>query len=1152
MNEPLSVSVRFLRLSSRLRRAVGLLLVALAALPVLAAPPDDLPPEARIPLKDIAAAETAASTDATPLVPGSEVARLVDEARSLFDARDYPRAAARLDEALQKGGDRTYEVLYWLAMTKMQLGRFGEARLNAELATRLQPDGVDAHFLLGALLIQQGKPLEAARHFRSVTLAADEAINNPRVTAAYYRLGDCLAELGRLAAAVEAYRQFDLRIWDTHREHRQADEVVPILKLHPQGTLESRLDLLARLNQPERRVEAAAEAHELQPDNTFVTRLYIAALLDSDQAAKALAVCRELDERDSAGVIDLAVRAARQSDELAPLIDAFVGDVSEPARRARAERMLAVLRAQGAWDATAALGQKLLEAAPDDAQIAWTTAFAEWHAGKRDAAMERLAAWLSQSKRPELPVTWLARWMQPAADGTKESDGSATPGEGATAALIAGLRASFEGQAARAATLFELALKRDPKLIEAPLASGVLALERYDWPTAEQAAQTALAVDDESAAAHFILGMAQSGLDENEDAAQSLRKAIRLDGDVPLYPQRLAELYERIGELRSAQRYYNEVLALEPTNERALQHLVAVYLADDKGELATAQVKQAEQNGASADAIRRLRTMLRFSASNPREVTPLREQRYGPAHLAALRQQFAEHPDDLWTGRELALALRLNGEVDEAAKIAHTLQDRHPNDELLRRLASQIALARLDFERAIELTATLAQRYPNRFATQLEYANALLSATRPDDARRVLAALLEHVDNDAQRGVIRDRMLVSFYKFRDFAGALQEVDAWREKSPDDVTLLQQRIQLLILSGRTEDALAAAEAWLDAAPADPQRRELYTSIAVEVGAFDKVLKQVEEWRKGAPSDAALLRLQIQVLLAAKKGDEALTLARDLSPQNWEEFIRRRMWIAQAEGVRGNVDASLHEYESLLDEQLVKRSPFEEALERQMIALLVDAQQYDRGLELCARWKEAAENDDPARVARTLVYQRQLYYAAGRTDDYIRVMERLLELLPGDAGLMNDLGYSLVDSGRDLERATNLIRRAVSEFPLNAAFLDSLGWAYYKRSRFADAVTYLQRATQLEDGQDAVLYDHLADAQYCVGDRDAALAAWKQALELAKSGKGVDAALGPAAGEKLRASVEAKIAALEAGDSPEVAPVIAEPVEESMRE
>jgi len=62
-------------------------------------------------------------------------------------------------------------------------------------------------------------------------------------------------------------------------------------------------------------------------------------------------------------------------------------------------------------------------------------------------------------------------------------------------------------------------------------------------------------------------------------------------------------------------------------------------------------------------------------------------------------------------------------------------------------------------------------------------------------------------------------------------------------------------------------------------------------------------------------------------------------------------------------------------------------------------------------------------------------------------------------------MNSMGYILADSGLDIMRGLRLCRKAVDAKPNSAAYLDSLGWAYYKSGEVAEARTWLRRALDL---------------------------------------------------------------------------------------
>ena len=59
--------------------------------------------------------------------------------------------------------------------------------------------------------------------------------------------------------------------------------------------------------------------------------------------------------------------------------------------------------------------------------------------------------------------------------------------------------------------------------------------------------------------------------------------------------------------------------------------------------------------------------------------------------------------------------------------------------------------------------------------------------------------------------------------------------------------------------------------------------------------------------------------------------------------------------------------------------------------------------------------------------------------------------------------------------------------------------------FKKGDYAQAVKYLRQAADDEDGQDAVIYDHLGDALWKLGEAGEAKAAWQKALELLENPK-----------------------------------------------
>jgi len=61
-------------------------------------------------------------------------------------------------------------------------------------------------------------------------------------------------------------------------------------------------------------------------------------------------------------------------------------------------------------------------------------------------------------------------------------------------------------------------------------------------------------------------------------------------------------------------------------------------------------------------------------------------------------------------------------------------------------------------------------------------------------------------------------------------------------------------------------------------------------------------------------------------------------------------------------------------------------------------------------------------------------------------------------------LNSLGYILADCDVDLDRAEELCKKALSFLPNYYAYLDSLGWIYYKKGNLKLAKKYLKKAYQ----------------------------------------------------------------------------------------
>jgi tetratricopeptide (TPR) repeat protein len=93
--------------------------------------------------------------------------------------------------------------------------------------------------------------------------------------------------------------------------------------------------------------------------------------------------------------------------------------------------------------------------------------------------------------------------------------------------------------------------------------------------------------------------------------------------------------------------------------------------------------------------------------------------------------------------------------------------------------------------------------------------------------------------------------------------------------------------------------------------------------------------------------------------------------------------------------------------------------------------------------------------------------------------------------------------LADRGTRLPEALKLIRKAVEIEPMNGAYLDSLGWIYFKLGNYELAEENLRQAVD-RDQTDPTVHDHLGDLYEKTGRIRLAAAQWELSLsEYAKA-------------------------------------------------
>ncbi|MDE2216784.1 MAG: tetratricopeptide repeat protein [Planctomycetota bacterium] len=132
---------------------------------------------------------------------------------------------------------------------------------------------------------------------------------------------------------------------------------------------------------------------------------------------------------------------------------------------------------------------------------------------------------------------------------------------------------------------------------------------------------------------------------------------------------------------------------------------------------------------------------------------------------------------------------------------------------------------------------------------------------------------------------------------------------------------------------------------------------------------------------------------------------------------------------------------------------------------------------------------------------------LYYEDKKFDRVEEELEMALKIDPEFHEANNFLGYLFLEDNKNLDEAMALINKAVKAQPKNGAYLDSLGWAYYKKAQAEGRNDYLSKALQklmeaVQLLEEPDIYEHIGDVNYSLGHWDRASDFWGKAQALYK--------------------------------------------------
>ena len=196
-------------------------------------------------------------------------------------------------------------------------------------------------------------------------------------------------------------------------------------------------------------------------------------------------------------------------------------------------------------------------------------------------------------------------------------------------------------------------------------------------------------------------------------------------------------------------------------------------------------------------------------------------------------------------------------------------------------------------------------------------------------------------------------------------------------------------------------------------------------------------------------------------------------------------------AYVEGEMGRVDEAVKQLQSLM-----KNTPADRELYLSLAQVYSQAKQFteaEQAVDKALGYSSNPEEQEYSRFLLGSIYERQKKYDLAEEQ-----FKKVLAADPLNASAANYLGYMLADRGVRLEESLKYIQKAVELEPNNGAYLDSLGWAYYKMSRYELAAPHLEKAARLMSN-DPTVHEHLGHLYLQMGKEGLAEQEWERALK-----------------------------------------------------
>ena len=577
---------------------------------------------------------------------------------------------------------------------------------------------------------------------------------------------------------------------------------------------------------------------------------------------------------------------------------------------------------------------------------------------------------------------------------------------------------------------------------------------------------------------------------------EAYKKAYALDPKSQVIGERLAEMYWKAQRIRDAVAEAQEILKRDPDNVQSRRLLGRIYLRS-LGDVSATNGQPETVNR----AIEQYREINRLDPSDTESALWLaRLYRLKNDHDKAeqvLRGILKSDPENEPAIEQLTQLLMDEGKSAEAVTLLEGITAHSPSPVLLDLLGDAytqthgLAKAEQAYRKAVELD-------PSELSHQRGLGQTLLAEEKFSEALKVYQKLSDVMPDDSD---VYLRIAQIYRELHQLDKAEENLVKARQYAPGSLEVMYNEAMLYQAQGRYEDAIRvlsdAVTGIKGQSPALPSRRR---SLAILYQQLGQLYRDTQNYQAsiftfeelghlGEEEDRRARMMIMDTYRAAKDLPKALQTGKEaLAKYPADPAIRTSQALLLGE------NAQTDDAVKILRAQL-----HGDAGDREVYLNI--AQVYERG----RRYKEAEEAAHAAEVlpgqAREkemvwfllgAIYERQKLF-----DKAEEQFKKVLAVNPKNAPVLNYYGYMLGDLGIRLDEAEALVQKALKEDPYNGAYLDSLGWIYFKENKLSASETTLRKAVAREK-HDATIHSHLGDLYAKMGRSELAATEWEKSL------------------------------------------------------